>query len=121
MSNIYFDSCSQAWIDPEHNAWSWTGKPMTWNARINWKAEKMAKKKEEPIAHDNVKNPKHYEFSFQTWNILDEVFGERPLLWNCTKYLFRAGRKGDYLEDLKKANAYLAREIMKEELRRGVK
>jgi hypothetical protein len=32
-------------------------------------------------------------------------------LWNAVKYIARAGRKGDALEDLKKARWYLDREI----------
>ena len=32
-------------------------------------------------------------------------------VWNAVKYLSRAGKKGDRLEDLKKARWYLDREI----------
>ena len=32
-------------------------------------------------------------------------------LWNAVKYISRAGKKGDKVEDLKKARWYLDREI----------
>ena len=33
------------------------------------------------------------------------------LLWNCVKYISRAGKKGPVLEDLRKAEWYLQRRI----------
>lgn len=33
------------------------------------------------------------------------------LLWNAAKYISRAGKKGDRMEDLKKARFYLQRRI----------
>ena len=36
-------------------------------------------------------------------------------LYNATKYIWRAGKKGSRLEDLRKAAWYLAREIQNEE------
>lgn len=37
------------------------------------------------------------------------------MLYNCTKYLWRAGKKGSALEDLRKARWYLDREIQRRE------
>jgi hypothetical protein len=34
-------------------------------------------------------------------------------LGNAVKYIWRAGEKGDYLEDLRKAEWYIKREISK--------
>ncbi len=40
------------------------------------------------------------------WGLEDDA-----LLWNSAKYIARAGKKGDKLEDLKKAQFYLNRRI----------
>lgn len=41
------------------------------------------------------------------------------LLGNAVKYIWRAGQKGDYIEDLKKARWYLDREISNVEKKRA--
>jgi hypothetical protein len=43
---------------------------------------------------------------------------EMYLLGNAIKYISRAGKKGDYVTDLKKAIWYLDREIKKNRIRR---
>ncbi len=61
----------------------------------------------EPVNH-----PEHYNATkFEVWDILDEWFPSSPLLWNVGKYIARANHKGKPVEDLKKARAYLDREI----------
>lgn len=63
---------------------------------------------------ETVNHPAHYNASkYEVWDVLDEWFPARPLLWNVVKYLARAGKKGDELEDLKKARVYLERQIEK--------
>lgn len=79
-------------------------------------------------AADPVNNPQHYSWigdrlslarvrevrSIESWDILDALFPDDPLLWNAGKYLTRQGRKGGEekrLEDLRKARAYLDRRI----------
>jgi hypothetical protein len=65
---------------------------------------------------DAVNNPAHYNTTkFQAWDVLDEWFPSCPLLWNVGKYLARADHKGAPIEDLKKARAYLDREITRRE------
>ena len=62
---------------------------------------------------DPVNHPPHYKAG--TLEVIDviEAFGlDRSFcLGNVAKYLLRHGRKGDALEDLKKARWYLDREI----------
>lgn len=62
---------------------------------------------------DKVNHPDHYggDTTYETikvleaWGILDFYCG------NAIKYLSRAGKKGNELEDLKKARWYLDRKI----------
>jgi hypothetical protein len=62
--------------------------------------------------HDPVKSPSHYaKGKYEVWNIID-YFKLNYRLGNVIKYILRAGVKTpDPLEDLKKARAYLDREI----------
>lgn len=58
----------------------------------------------------------------QSWDLLDALFPDNPLLWNVGKYLTRFGRKGDAgkrVEDLRKAATYLERAIKAEERHAG--
>ena len=60
---------------------------------------------------DNVNSPAHYkDGGIET---IDFIEAKRLgySLGNVIKYVSRAGKKGDRLEDLKKAQWYLAREI----------
>jgi len=58
-------------------------------------------------------NPDHYKVGgIQTIDYIEaKELGYN--LGNAVKYISRAGHKGDYAEDLKKAAWYLAREIAK--------
>lgn len=75
-----------------------------------------------------VESPDHYTWlgqelaalglsdaaNVESWDVLDAAFPSDSLLWNCGKYLLRQGRKGGEekrLEDLRKARAYLDRQI----------
>lgn len=67
---------------------------------------------------DPVSNPSHYTFGkFEVIDVLEDWFAEQPLLWQVAKYIARAKHKGNYLQDLKKAQFYLSRAIAKEEAR----
>lgn len=60
---------------------------------------------------DMVTNPAHYTHSkYQTWDVIT-AWGLGYNLGCVVKYLSRADHKGNRLEDLKKAKAYLDREI----------
>lgn len=62
----------------------------------------------------NVDHPPHYggDVVHETikclaaWGLEGDA-----LLWNAVKYISRAGKKGSIVEDLKKAQFYLARRI----------
>lgn len=59
-------------------------------------------------------NPSHYGVGslyehvkvMEAWGLVNNAF-----LYNATKYICRAGKKDDAIEDLKKAQWYLDREI----------
>jgi hypothetical protein len=64
---------------------------------------------------DPVNHPGHYTFGkYEVIDVLEDWFPADPLLWQVGKYIARAGRKGNTLEDLKKAAWYLKRRIEKE-------
>lgn len=83
--------------------------------------EQMAPVEEKP---DAVNAPKHYSWlgnalarqvenvgDVEVFNVLMAAFDKDPLLWQVGKYLLRAGRKDDRMQDLKKARWYLDKAI----------
>ena len=66
---------------------------------------------------DPVHNPPHYKSGGIEVIDVIEAFELNFRLANVVKYVLRAGRKGDALEDLEKAAWYLDREIDKLEER----
>jgi hypothetical protein len=58
--------------------------------------------------------PTHYKQKVQPIDLI-EAFDLNFNLGNVVKYVSRAGRKGDTLEDLEKAFYYLKREMQKYE------
>ena len=62
---------------------------------------------------DPVHNPSHYKSGGIEAIDVIEAFELGFHLGNVVKYVLRAGRKGDALEDLEKAAWYLDREIDK--------
>lgn len=61
---------------------------------------------------DLVNHPPHYTFGrFEVIDVLEDWFPTNPHLWQVGKYIARAGRKGDPVQDLEKARFYLDREI----------
>jgi hypothetical protein len=69
----------------------------------------------QPRKHDPVNRPGHYTFGkYEVINVLEDWFPADPLLWQVGKYIARASRKGNLVEDLKKAAWYLNRRIEKE-------
>lgn len=65
-------------------------------------------------AFDPVNRPQHYvdgvDPAYEPIKVI-EAWGLGFHLGNTVKYIRRAGKKGDRLEDLKKARWYLDREI----------
>lgn len=70
---------------------------------------------------DAVDHPAHYGGADNPYEAIKviEAWGLGFNLGNTAKYLSRAGKKGDALEDLKKARWYLDREIQNLESARG--
>lgn len=61
--------------------------------------------------NEKINHPSHYQG--QKFEVIDiiEDFDLGFKLGNAIKYILRAGRKGDVLEDLRKAMWYIEREI----------
>ena len=69
------------------------------------------KSKEEvshPAHYGGADNPYETIKVLEAWGLIDDAY-----LFNCIKYVSRAGKKGDALTDLKKAAWYLNRKIAK--------
>lgn len=63
------------------------------------------------MTHDPINNPKHYT-SHPSGAECIEIAEWFPFnLGNAIKYIWRAGIKGDRIEDLRKARWYVDREI----------
>ena len=60
-----------------------------------------------------VDHPDHYQTGsgIEAIEVIEAFFPDSFHLGNVFKYLARAGKKGDYVEDLEKAAWYLQREI----------
>ena len=65
------------------------------------------------MSSENVNHPSHYmsDGGVEAIEVIDSFFHGNFHLGNVFKYIARAGRKGDYVEDLEKAAWYLQREI----------
>lgn len=71
------------------------------------------------MTHDLVNHPDHYT-SHPSGAECIEIAEWFPFnVGNAIKYLWRAGRKGDRLEDLRKARWYVDREITRLETARN--
>lgn len=70
---------------------------------------------------DNINHPSHYQTK-SGLEVIDviEAFELNFLLANSIKYILRSGKKGDRIEDLKKAVWYLQREIQKEDKKKQI-
>lgn len=65
---------------------------------------------------DMVNSPKHYtEGGIETWDFVVAKLGKNGAVWYCIgnviKYVSRGPWKGNFLEDLKKAQWYLNRAV----------
>lgn len=62
---------------------------------------------------DMVNNPPHYKSAsgLEAIEVIEAFFPDNYHLGNVFKYLARAGKKNNRLEDLEKSAWYLAREI----------
>ena len=65
------------------------------------------------LTKENINHPEHYggeENPYEAIKVI-EAWGLSFNLGNVAKYVSRAGKKGDALQDLEKAKWYLEREI----------
>lgn len=71
---------------------------------------------EKPKAEQAVDHPSHYGGADNTYEAIKviEAWELGFNLGNVVKYISRAGKKGSKMEDLKKAQWYLTREIEKQ-------
>lgn len=60
---------------------------------------------------DTINHPQHYQGKIECIEYLEAHFMDRPHEWNAVKYLSRANRKDNEIEDLKKAIWYIKRKI----------
>lgn len=61
---------------------------------------------------DTVNNPPHYKSGgMEAIDVIEAFFHSNSHLANVFKYIARAGKKNDHLEDYMKARYYLDREI----------
>lgn len=62
---------------------------------------------------DMVNHPPHYqtESGLEAIEVIEAFFADNYCLGTTFKYLARAGKKGDVVEDLEKARWYLTRAI----------
>ena len=60
-----------------------------------------------------VNHPDYYQTNagLEAIDVIDSFFHDNFHLGNAFKYIARAGKKGDYVEDLRKSIWYLQREI----------
>jgi len=66
----------------------------------------------EAVSVDMINNPPYYTFGkYEVIDVLQDWFSTLPLLWQVGKYIARAQHKGNMLQDLKKAQFYLNRQI----------
>lgn len=70
-------------------------------------------------AHDLVNHPQHYKSGGMEAIDVIEAFGLGFHLGNAAKYILRADRKGASLQDLRKADWYLKREVARREAPAG--
>lgn len=64
---------------------------------------------------DNVEHPRHYTAHPSGVECITIVEHMNFCLGNAVKYIWRAGLKGDAIEDLRKARFYIDREIDRRE------
>lgn len=67
------------------------------------------------VVGDAVNHPSHYNEAPSGIECIDVVEHMSFNLGNAVKYLWRAGHKGKFVEDLRKAIWYIEREIQRHE------
>lgn len=78
-----------------------------------WLCGSCYKKRFAPLKHDPVNHPKHYTSHPSGVECIDITAHMNFCRGNAIKYIWRAGDKGNEIEDLKKAAWYVNREIQR--------
>ena len=65
------------------------------------------------MSQDNINHPQHYTSHPSGVECIDIIEHYPFNIGNAIKYLWRAGRKGDAIEDLEKAKWIVEREIQR--------
>lgn len=65
------------------------------------------------MTNDNINHPQHYTSHPSGVECIDIIEHYPFNIGNAIKYLWRAGRKGDTIEDLEKAKWMVEREIQR--------
>jgi hypothetical protein len=65
------------------------------------------------MTNDNINHPQHYTSHPSGVECIDIIEHYPFNIGNAIKYLWRAGRKGDAIEDLEKAKWMVEREIQR--------
>ncbi len=65
------------------------------------------------MSQDNINHPQHYTSHPSGVECIDIIEHYPFNIGNAIKYLWRAGRKGDAIEDLEKAKWMVEREIQR--------
>ena len=65
------------------------------------------------MTDDPVNHPSHYTSDPSGIEAIDVCESRSFCIGNALKYLWRAGKKSDEIEDLRKARWYLGREILR--------
>lgn len=99
------DECAFGYADLDN----WTVTKLDTMQAIKPQVEEQ--KGAEDTKHDPVNHPKHYTGHPSGVECITITEHLNFCLGNAIKYIWRAGEKGDALEDLKKARWYLDREI----------
>jgi hypothetical protein len=82
---------------------------------INWPFKPLSEWQDDKPQGDPVNHPPHYQGKVECIDAIEAALGDDGFVAHCRgtamKYLYRAGRKGDSVEDLRKAAWYLERAI----------
>ncbi len=93
-------------------AMDWQTDSIAWQKAWDEKMKQHNQDFKKAFKHDPVNHPLHYTYGkYEVFDVLTDWFPKSPLLWQVVKYLARCEHKGNVLQDLEKAQWYLAREI----------
>lgn len=89
----------------------------TWTSSDDhlWTFKPLADWQDDKPASDPVNHPDHYQGKVECIDAIESALGDDGFVaccrGNAMKYLYRAGRKGKAMEDLRKAAWYINRAI----------